>query len=627
LPYSKKNSIEVLKARYRLVRDAGLASTPAARLPEHYKMESCHCRSACDRCQAPLRRQRTSIHYPVGLLLGQPRVRSVQMQCPICGRIYNSEAYSELVPPHGNYAFDLIVEVGLSRFLRHRQNAEIRNEIDERWGLQLPCSTISELAQSFLDYLSAVHQAHIPELRAHLQQAGGYALHVDGTCEAGTDIIFNAVAGNCGWTLAGCKMAAEDATQIESLLRLCMESFGNPLSLVRDLSSQIEAAHQRAMPGILDLICHYHFLLNVGVKLCDKPHTKLNACLRRLKIRPALCSMRHDLVRYSKQRVSLTPSQIEQLLSTPEQVEGIDPVQERRALAYMLLSWLEDYESDLHGEYFPFDLPCLALFRRYRLAYNWLVQMIPTTDSPNQSLSSLKTIMRHLAVVVEDKELVATAERLEKSAALLDELREALRLKRNDQRPVLRQRVMADEPALSVLHREELFRKWGDGLDARLAAESDSDRIADLTIVLDYLRKYRSKLISHVIYPNGHSQPFIVQRTNNISEHRFGRTKQGLRRKLGIKNLARHIQAMRPEEFLVSNLNDPDYLKIICGGSLENLASSFAQSRQAGQAIRLIRRQKKINHPIPLKKKSLREEGFLSKLKRTFKSLAKQTAA
>jgi len=315
------------------------------------------------------------------------------------------------------------------------------------------------------------------------------------------------------------------------------------------------------------------------------------------------------------------------LLSDPEQITGIDPLQERRALAYILLSWLEDYESDLHGEYFPFDLPCLALYRRYRIAYKWLLKTIPANDSPNQSYSSLKTIMRHLAAVEEDKELTAAAERLEKSASLFEELRKVLRLTTNDceRRPVLRQRCIADNPLLA-LQRENLFKKWMGGINARLATEIDPDCMEDLTIVHNYLQKYQGKLIGHVI-SNGHSQPFIVQRTNNLSEHRFGRMKQGLRRKLGTKNLARHVQAMRPEEFLADNLNFPEYLNIICGGSLDNLALSFAQNWQAGQAIRLNRRQKTINHPIPLKKKCLRVKSFLSKLKNAFHASTQKTAA
>jgi hypothetical protein len=593
------------------------------RLSSHYLLEVASWRTVCDTCQVPLRCQRTSTHYPIGLSLGQPRVRSVQKQCPVCRRIYRAEAYPELVPPHGNHAFDLIVEVGLASFLRHRQNREIQQELDARWGLRLSCSTISELAQSFLDYLAATHQAHIPELRERLQKDGGYALHVDGTCEAGTEIVFNAVAGNRGWTLAGCKMATEDTTQIQGLLRRCVEWFGQPLALVRDLSAQIEAAHQQVMPDIPDLICHYHFLENVGSKLCEKHHTKLIACLRRLKIRPALCSLRHDLVRYTKQKGSLTPAQIEQLLTAPEQATNLDPAQKRRALAYLILCWLEDYGADLRGEYFPFDLPSLALYRRYRTVHGWLVQTMAAIDSPNRASSTLETILHRLATVVEDRELVAVAERLEKAATLFNELRDMLRLSSDGHHPLLHQRSVADGP-VQARQREEHLQKWINQLNQRRASESDADRATDVAIVLDYLQKYDRKLVGHVIVLNDRPQPFVVQRTNNLSEHRFGRTKQGLRRKLGTKNLARYVQAMRPEEFLVDNLQDPDYLQIVCGGSLENLPSSFAQNWQAGQRIRSSRRAKTTNHPIPAKRKSLREDGFLSKLQRAVAAVIQQ---
>ena len=588
-------------------------STPT-RLPTHYPLEVVSEQTVCDHCQIPLRRQRTSTHHPIGILLGQPHVRSVQKQCPVCHRIYKAEQYPQLVPPHGNHAFDLIVEVGLARFLRHRQNQEIQKELDGRWGLRLACSTIGELAQSFLDYLAATHQAHVPELRERLQQDGGYALHVDGTCEAGTDIVFNAVAGNRGWTLAGCKMAAEDATQIETLLRRCVEWFGQPLALVRDLSGQIEAAHQRVMPEVLDLICQYHFLLNVGTKLCEKHHTKLTACLRRLKVRPAFRSLRHNLLRYTKQPLSLTPAQIELILTTPEQSTNLDLAQKRRVVAYMLLCWLEDYGSDLQGEYFPFDLPSLALYRRYRTVHGWLVQTVAGMDSPNQVFPTLETILRHLTTVVEDRELVAAADRLEKAASLFNELRDVLRLSCDGHRPLLRQCSVVDGP-IQADQREEHLLKWIDQLHHRQASEGNADQAADTATVLDYLQKYYCKLVGHVIALNNRSEPFVVQRTNNLSEHRFGSTKQGLRRKLGTKSLARYVQAMRPEELLVENLNDPDYLQIICGGSLDNLANSFAENWQAGQSIRKQRRTKTTNHPIPARKKCLREEGFFSRLK------------
>jgi hypothetical protein len=145
-----------------------------------------------------------------------------------------------------------------------------------------------------------------------------------------------------------------------------------------------------------------------------------------------------------------------------------------------------------------------------------------------------------------------------------------------------------------------------------------------MATVLDYLQKYYPKLVGHVIVLNDRSEPFVAQHTNNLSEHRFGSTKQRLRRKLGTKSLARHVQAMRPEELLVDNLNDPDYLQIVCGSSLENLANSFAENWQAGQRIRSQRRAKTNNHPIPTRKKCLREEGVLPKLEGAVTSLIQQ---
>ncbi len=73
---------------------------------------------------------------------------------------------------------------------------------------------------------------------------------------------------------------------------------------------------------------------------------------------------------------------------------------------------------------------------------------------------------------------------------------------------------------------------------------------------------------------------------------------------------------MRPEELLVANLNDPDYLLIVCGGNLENLPALFAENCKAAHAIRTERRKKTSNHPIPIRKKVLRDPQILACLKR-----------
>jgi hypothetical protein len=548
-------------------------------------------------------------------MLGEPQVRYVQKRCLRCGKIHAPESYHQLVPRQGNYAFDLIVQVGLARFREYRQNEEIRQQLQARWGLSLRSSTISELAQTFLDCLAALHRARTPQLRKRLEEDGGYVLHVDGTCEPGTDTVFNAVAGNRGWSLTGAKMSGEDSKQIAALLRRCVQSFGKPLALVRDLSSQIETAVKDALDGVPDLICHYHFLENVGSKLCEKPHARLLAGLRRLKTQSALRSLRKDLVRYSKQTGCLSARRVEQCLHSPELLKALEPLPARRMAAYLILRWLEDYGADLRGEYFPFDLPGLAFYRRGLKIYDWLVKITTAAEFPRVELSTLATVTRHLAALREDAEVVAAAERLQKAETLFNELREVLRLTSKARGPGLRQQVPADTPDIAT-ESEKALHAWENQLPQRLANEHDTDKIADLQVVQGYLEKYHDKLTGHVILQADRATPFMVARTNNVSEHRFGTTKRGLRRKLGIKKLIRQIQAMRPEELLVANLNDPDYLQILCGGNLENLPALFAENRNEAQAIRKERRKKTTNHPIPIRKKTLRDLGILPCLKR-----------
>jgi hypothetical protein len=94
-----------------------------------------------------------------------------------------------------------------------------------------------------------------------------------------------------------------------------------------------------------------------------------------------------------------------------------------------------------------------------------------------------------------------------------------------------------------------------------------------------------------------------------------------LRRKLGTKKLTRSIQAMRPEELLVANLDDPVYLEILCGGNLEDLPAAFVEHWEAAQAIRAERRQRTTTHPLPIRKKTIRTKAFLPYLQQAIANL------
>lgn len=582
-------------------------------LQNHYALDITSDHDSCVLCGGPLRRVRTSRHVAVGLMLGRPRIRLIHRQCVQCGQRDSMDTFHRLVPSQGNYAFDLIVEVGLARLRDNRQNAEIQALLEQRWGLSVPASSISLLVESFLDGLAAVHQARSPLISEKLRNDGGYALHVDGTCELNSSVLFIAMAEPHHWVLESAKMTTENTEDVGRLLRRCVLGFGQPLVIVRDLSPQIAGAAAEAVPGVTNLICQYHFLENVGENLCEKPHAMLTKDLRRVRIRPAFKSLRCDILRgCSKTR--MCPAQVEALLTKPADLAHLDPVSVRRFLGYVLLRWLDDYGSDLKGEYFPFDLPSLAFYRRARELSHLLETIFSSLDLPSRDTAILGTMARHLANLRDDRELVHNARRLEDAAALFAELRAVLRLTSRPRERLLRGQVpSAAESRETVEQCRKNLEIWRDCVRERSRRESDPQRRADLETVLKYLEKYDGQLSGHLIWREAHP-PFVVARTNNTAEHVFSVTKRGLRRRVGTKKLTRCVDAMRPESLLVHNLADPAYIRLVVGDSLDELAPAIAGLWPLALEIRRQRASESTTHPIPTTKTQLRRETLLETL-------------
>ena len=157
---SKKRALHLLKLRAQMLNQLPQPLPRTCRLPHRYQLERVAQRSGCQDCNGRLSRVRTSTHFPVGLMLGQPRVKWIHRKCDRCGKLDRLDEYQQLVPPHGNYAYDLIVHVGLSRLRDQRQDVEIVNDLFQRYGLELPQGSVRSLVDSFLDGLAAIRLIH-----------------------------------------------------------------------------------------------------------------------------------------------------------------------------------------------------------------------------------------------------------------------------------------------------------------------------------------------------------------------------------------------------------------------------------------------------------------------------------
>jgi len=135
--------------------------------------------------------------------------REVVQQCAEkdCAQVFYPDDLRRLVKPRQRYGYDLVVHVGLARYLAGQQRKEIRDELREKLGIELSDGTLSQLCDRFLVALECLHLLRSPYLRAAMQ--GGYPLHLDATCDRGKGGLFVCLDGRRGWVLMASRIDTE----------------------------------------------------------------------------------------------------------------------------------------------------------------------------------------------------------------------------------------------------------------------------------------------------------------------------------------------------------------------------------------------------------------------------------
>jgi hypothetical protein len=574
------------------------------------------------------------LRYPRGILLGEPIVKHQIKKCPRCKREYPFEQLHQLIPPHGNYAYDIIIYVGLERFSHHRQNLEIQEQILHRFKLWLPESTINALAHQFLDYFSAVHYAKANDIDQLIKSNGGYVAHFDGTCEAGTSVLFSVIDEISQIVLLTTRMPSENIKEVKDFFTKCKSLYDHPLAIMRDLSTNYQPAIKDVFDQVVDLICQYHFLENVGKALLKKTHQQLTNIIRNLKVKTQFKSIRKKLVQTTIDKPSISSKQLEQFIKNPHInininiILNLDKTILQKHLTYIILRWLDDYSSELKGEYFPFDQPALVYYRRCVQIYDLLTQLLDNSKQLKKSQKqTLLTIARNLEPFKNDKTLLEVANRLEKQVNIFTQLRDILRFNRADKKPILRQHPPASSTIEEVKDTEECLKKFRQDLRVKTnSKKTDKDIKSASKKVIDYLDKYMDELVGHLLTIPGKNKVILLNRTNNLSEQHFSKTKKGWRRKLGVKKMTRHLQAARHEELLLANLDQADYIKLVYDGSLDNMPSLFATYCNEARQIRKLRDNSQERRSLPIEKKLLRKSDVLPKVMEALGTVLKKVA-
>lgn len=518
---------------------------------------------SCPECQAKLRVQKSKRRRVITMAHGPFDAREIRMYCRgVAHHVLAPTQLSQLVKPGQRYGYDLIVHVGLQRYLAGHQRSEIRRQLYDSHRIELSDGTVSALCDRFLAYFEALHASRAPVLRAVLE--AGYPMHIDATCERGKGGLFVTIDGFNNWVLGAARVPSEAAEHLKPVVDKTISLFGPPIAIVRDMGEggALAVNHLR-QAGIPDLICHYHFLAAVGQSLMGRLYDKLLGIIRLSRCRTELYALLRQLRTYD----------------ASDSRDGDLGQGVVRDECKALLLWV--LEGDGHSDpSFPFSLPHLRFVHRCLQVPDRIKQWVcrPWSIPERRALGYLD---RRIARLKRDPRCAPTVEQLDERWAEFCQLRSILRLS-NSELPRGDQRANPHQlPALELLRLQQI-KQAVDSYTAELQQRiPDQDKQAKRPasaagIILRYLRRHGRSLFGHPAQFDEHGTvTAVVARTNNAAEYFFGSQKQQLRRRVGRGQLGRDLEKQPAQAALVANLRSDRYVQLVVG-SLDRLPAAFA---------------------------------------------------
>lgn len=247
----------------------------------------------CTQCNSKLNVLKTKKRTIVTMSTGSCNCHETYLYCPEHLEIHRSQDLQRLVPFKCTYGYDVIVYVGKSMYLRCMSEQAIKKEL-ELMAINISSSEIRYLGEKFIAYLTICHQQSQLKLRLKMAQGGGYILHIDGTSEGDSPHLLSCMDGITGIVLSSVKISSEKKEKIIPFLENIREQYGVPLAIVSDMGKGLMGAIEEVFSGVLALICHFHFLRDIGKDLLEEAYRDLRNGLKKSKIRTALKNKAKD---------------------------------------------------------------------------------------------------------------------------------------------------------------------------------------------------------------------------------------------------------------------------------------------------------------------------------------------
>lgn len=533
--------------------------------------------------------------------IGQFVAKETQLKCNKCEdeTIYRSSDVSDIVSPGSRYGYDVMVSIGESVFFNHRQAKEIQANLQKE-NISISISEIGYLAQKFIIYLSIVHSHKSCKLLEIIDENGGYILHLDalGGSKGGERLI-SGVDGISDIVLGNAKIKSENSDYIIPFLEGIKQRFGDPLAVVQDMGKGIMKAVETVFPNVMILICHFHFLRDIGKDLLGDNYDIIRKRMRHFAFLVTLRNLAKKLkCQFEDNQEAI--DEFEQRRSCNLKID-LNNNLETTIQLYTVIEWILDWKSESNGYGFPFDRPHVNLFLRIRKA---LIVINAIADI--ETVAHAKTGQRLKALfaeITEDPALRNAIDEIENEIKVFDKLRDAMRI--------------APHGGKNGLN------DTGDDIDIRTIAskvdEFETEIEAEHKILqqkkgvrfIKQIDRYREKLFADPITVETANGTKIIQpqRTNNLMEQMFRDFTRDNKRKTGVDSTGRTIQAMVDDTPLIRNLKNEQYKEMIIGDK-KNISEVFAEI-DISEVRKKMKEHNLCNEKIPPKIKSLLSKNNL----------------
>jgi len=424
----------------------------------------------------------------------------------------------------------------------------------ETKGIFISTGTISNRSLDFLLLFKQFHINNSQKIKAFIERKGCMILHMDGTHRSGGRVVFVLQEGIDNMVINADLIPSEAEENVDPLLLEFKNSYGAPLIVVRDMAKGIKLSVEKNFPDASQQVCQVHFLSDLEKDMITEYHKKLKNSIVKHNLTSQLKSLRHE--------------------NNESGDSVIKRIQDRWihiAVDHLL------HPIEKHVKWMRRPISYFIQYRRIKTVSDLVQRLIYCDASNNFVHKPLMELHESLKSVLEDSRVREYFSIMEKVLQWLDELRDNLRITRNnnlkDSKPI---DIELDGILIKI---KEVLRK------IRMESwklDEQYKRIA-LTII-DAFESHWEELFVPDPVVNGRKISF--RRHNNGLESSHRRTRKSIRERTGKSETNYEMEQFGDLLAILSNLWNETYQKeilqdvVYIGRSLSPFVKDLARLRK-----------------------------------------------